>query len=454
MKKFLALGIACCLLFTGCGKEETVEEITARPIEVQTVKRSDIASEMVYSGKVKAVEEVSVFTTVGGKAEVVYAKVGETVHKGAILFQMETADINNNYNVANASLATAQANLNAANTSLQTVNGATMQSQIDNAQAGSANAKLAYDNAKTTYENNKVLFEMGALSQTDMDKIKMSYDSATVSYEQAKNSLDLLQNKMSAENQQKASDAVKIAEANRNVAAAQVKSVEKTLADASVKSPITGVVTANNVVAGSLVAQAQPAFVVMDMSKMELVVGVSEQMINIVKQGETAKVTMSALSKEPFIGTIKTVSPAANQKGTYEVTVSLDNQEGKIKSGMLGQVSFVREKQEDSIVIPRETVMTEGKSNYVFIEEDGIAKKVTVTLGIDKGEVVEIKKGMTVGMSLITKGQTYLSDGDAVRIAQPTKKTEETKKETKKETTTSNEKKTEKTGTTSAKKGE
>lgn len=418
MKKIrTALLLSLCLLLAGCsGKKQEKEEAPAHAVEITSVEKKEIGSKYVYSGKIKPVKEANVFSTIGGKAGAVYYDIGDTVKKGDVLFQMDTADILNNLNVLRASLATADANIASAKTAIDTVNGAAMQTQTENAKAGLANAELAYNNAKTTYDNNKVLYDAGIIAQGDMDKIKMAYDNARITYEQAKQTFDIVTNKMPAENMRKAKDAYQIAVSNRASVAAQIAGAEKTLRDASVKSPLSGVVTSCNVVAGTVLAQSQPAFTIMDISKVEMEASVSEQVINTLKAGEKVTVQLSALSNKPISGTISSVNPAANQKGTYDVKVEMDNTSGLLKVGMLGEIYFTKETAKDVIVVPRSCVLTKNEESYVYIENKGIAKKIVVQTGIDNGDEIEIVSGLKEGMHLISKGQTYLSDGNPVKI--------------------------------------
>ena len=61
--------------------------------------------------------------------------------------------------------------------------------------------------------------------------------------------------------------------------------------------------------------------------------------------------------------------------------------------------------------------MTSGNSQYVYIVENGdTAKYVEVTTGLTGTGVTEITSGLEVGQQLVVVGQTYLSDGDAVRV--------------------------------------
>lgn len=418
-KKYAILFVTLCSLLSGCGAKEAEqqEEVTARAVEVLTIEKGKISNTYVYAGKVKALEEAQVFTTVPGKADKVYCDVGDTVEKGQVLFDMDKTDLINNLNVLKASLATSEANVKSAKTALDTVNGAAMQSQIEAAKAGFKNAEVAYQNAKQNYENNKELYAAGIISKSQMDQFQMAYDTATVTYEQAKKNYDITVNKMPQENLRKAQDGYDIALASKASVEAQIASAEKNLQDASVKSPISGVVTSKNVVPGTVVSQAAPAFTVMDTSKVEITVEVSEQVINTLKSGQSVDVKLTVLSEAKQKGTITTVSPAASTAGTYEVKVQLENPKGIIKVGMLGEVYFEKETSENTIVVPRDCVITKNKETYVYIEQDGVAKKVNVKTGIDTGDDIEIIEGLTEGMHLISKGQTYLEDGTAVKIS-------------------------------------
>lgn len=432
MKKNYAAIFTALLLsisLAGCG-EKTQEmsaepEQTARAIEVMTLSKESISNQYTYSGKIAAKEEAQVFSTVAGKIAQANYDIGDSVHKGDVLFRMDTSDLNNQLNVLKASLTATEASIASAQTNLELANGASMQSQIESAKAALENAELNYNNAKTNYDNNKVLFDAGIVSQTEMNQIQLAYDSAEVTYNQAKESYDLVANKMPAENQRKAEDAYNAAVAQKASINAQMQSTQKTISDATVTAPISGVITAKNVVAGTVLSQSSPAYIITDMSKVKIDVAVTQEVINTLSVGQQVDVTLSAISKQPFKATITTINPVANSQGTYDVQVELDNADGVLKVGMLGEVSFTKESAENTIVLPRDCVIEKDGEVYVFVEEAGKAKKVPVTTGIDTGETIQIVTGLEEGMHVVTKGQTYLSDGEAVQISAPDDDTNE-----------------------------
>ncbi len=187
-----------------------------------------------------------------------------------------------------------------------------------------------------------------------------------------------------------------------------------------------------------MLSQAGPAYTITDMSKVKINVAVTQQVINTIAPGQQVNVILSAISEEPFPATITTVNPVANQQGTFDVQVELNNSNGILKVGMLGEVSFTKESANDTIVLPRSCIIEKDNEVYVYIEENGKAKKVLVTTGIDTGENIQITSGLEEGMNVVTKGQTYLTDGEDVQVITDTVLPEEQNQEQEEQTAEQN----------------
>ena len=424
----LIAALVAATMLTACGTSgdtqaaNSAENTAVTYVEVLNTSSDSIKNEYLYSGTVKPANELTVSGTIQGKVASVNFDVGDYVNAGDVLYTMDTSDILNSKRVAEASLATAEANIQSAQTSLDLVNGASMQSQIETSKAALNKAEVAYNTAKTNYENNKVLFENGIISQTEMDNINDAYSNAEIAYNQAKESYNLTI-QMPDENLRRAQDALDIAQASKESVVAQINSYNKSLSDAVVKSPISGYVTACNVDAGTVLASSEP-FKISDTSKVTMVVSVSEEIINSVSTGETVSVSIPSVSNIAKIGTIKTINPAANQGGTYDVEIEIDNADGKLKSGMFGEVRFVKDESNKTIVLPIDSVITKGGEKYVFVMKDNKAVKTSVQTGIENGNEIEITSGLTENMDVVVKGQTYLEDGDNIETAPDTNSTE------------------------------
>lgn len=149
-------------------------------------------------------------------------------------------------------------------------------------------------------------------------------------------------------------------------------------------------------------------------------VSVSEEIINSITEGQSVSVTIPAVSSVAKVGTVKTINPAANAGGTYDIEIEIDNADGKLKSGMFGEVNFVKDESDKTIVLPVDSVITKGGEKYVFVLKDNTAVKTPVQTGIENGNEIEITSGLTENMDVVIKGQTYLEDGDHIEVAPDT----------------------------------
>ena len=106
------------------------------------------------------------------------------------------------------------------------------------------------------------------------------------------------------------------------------------------------------------------------------------------------------------------------QTNLYDVSVSLPSGT-KPPIGAFATVTFYTDRRASTISVPTESILT-GNNNeqYVFtVNADGTAAtRVTVTTGLVTKDSTEIVSGLKAGDRVVTKGQSYLSDGAAVHV--------------------------------------
>ena len=68
------------------------------------------------------------------------------------------------------------------------------------------------------------------------------------------------------------------------------------------------------------------------------------------------------------------------------------------------------------MTIPSDAILTNGTEQYVFVVDGESAKQIAVQTGVTGDGVTEITAGLAGGETLVVKGQSYLSDGAAVRV--------------------------------------
>ena len=171
-----------------------------------------------------------------------------------------------------------------------------------------------------------------------------------------------------------------------------------------------------NAAEGSYVGPTAPVAVIDGVDRMEVAVSVSEALVPKLARGDKVDVSFSSLGVQ-VVGTIKSVDLAANmQTKLYSVTVSINEDVAGLLSGMFADVSFRTDTSANAIVIPTEAILTSNGVQYVFVVENNAARYVEITAGLTGSGVTEVTSGLNAGDVLVTVGQAYLSDGDAVRI--------------------------------------
>ena len=133
---------------------------------------------------------------------------------------------------------------------------------------------------------------------------------------------------------------------------------------------------------------------------------VDELDITQIHIGQTAVVTVDALSGEIFSGEVTSISDTGeseggNSKFTVDVTLK---KETNMLPGMNAAVSFTIETVQTSICIPVAALIEDGTQTYVYTgydEEAGeFVNPVAVTVGVSDGEYVQILSGITEGQTV------------------------------------------------------
>jgi HlyD family secretion protein len=194
------------------------------------------------------------------------------------------------------------------------------------------------------------------------------------------------------------------AEAQVNVAGAQVKQAEAALNAAEldlkytiIRSPVNGIVVVRNVEVGQTIAAsfATPNLflIALDLTKMQVDTNVSESDIGGIAEGKEATFTVDAYPGYPFAGTIRQVRLAPINilnVVTYNVVVSVDNQDLRLKPGMTANVSI--------IVAQRDAVLKVSNAALRFTPPTASqADRSSLGGKLNKGNGVEQSAGIARG---------------------------------------------------------
>ncbi len=449
LKTFVCLSL-CVSLLSACssGKNNKEAVTTATNVSVYETKKTDIASTVSYAGTLEAAESVSISAKVGANALSVPVAEGDYVNAGDVLLEMDKTDLQNAYRQAQASYNSALAGYNSVVNSstvqaASQVNQALLSAQTayDQAKANydrekslfdnASNIKLAtqgYDDAKSNYDRIKQLFDMGGASQVELDSAysalvnaeenlktvkttqSAALDAAAAALTNAENNLKTAkQNIGLTETSNKSS--VETASASLQSAKTALDIASNNLANATIRTPISGYVSKCNVSRGQLVSPGIEIFVITNSNLVDAEINVTESVIPYMEVGGEATVSIPSAKKEGIKGTVTAVNPVKDpMTGMYNIKISIDNTDGELKVGMLCDVDLVLSKLSDIIKVPSEALIVSGDEYFVYIAEGDKAKKVKVTIGIADEEYTEIISGVANGDSVIVAGKDYLSE--------------------------------------------
>lgn len=381
-----ALAGALVLSLTACQKEEAPGDSSGGApagvaVQVQEVAVDTISTENKVSGRVVTDGQESVFVMTNAQCLAVYVEVGDAVTAGQALCSLDLASTLSSYNAANISYTSA------------------VQGYRDQAAIFDRQIALAEKNVNDL----KALFEIGAASQLEIDQAELSLQSA-----QAQRTSTLAQ--LEAGMQSYKSNVEQLSSVLENVDSA-----------GNVIAPIDGTIVSMSAAEGGFISASAPVAVIDGVDRMEVAVSVSEALVPKLARGDEADVSISSLGAN-VVGTIKSIDLAANmQTKLYNVTVSINEDVPGLLSGMFADVSFRTDTSADTIVIPTEAILTSNGQQYVFVvdniaEGGGTARYVEIGTGLTGNGVTEVTSGLGAGDMLVTVGQAYLSEGDAVRV--------------------------------------
>ncbi|MBP3586499.1 MAG: efflux RND transporter periplasmic adaptor subunit [Paludibacteraceae bacterium] len=186
-----------------------------------------------------------------------------------------------------------------------------------------------------------------------------------------------------------------------------------------VKAPFDGVISAKTYEDGELYG-GQPIVVLTQVKKLKALIAVPETYYPMIKEGMKLTVKSEVYPNETFPATIEVVYPTIDAAShTFQCKVVIPNASEKLRGGMYVTTTLGLGK-ENTIVVPYQSVekLIGSNERYVFINENGYAKRVSVKLGQRFDENIEIiAPEIKAGVEYISVGQHKLVDGVKIRIA-------------------------------------
>ena len=282
------------------------------------VDRNNITSQITSSGTINPLKTIEVGSQVSGYAKTVFVDYNSKVQKGDPLLEIDPYKI---------------------------------ETELKRAQADKKKAQSDYNLTSSVYNTNKDLYKKRLISKEELDDSKSKYLSALAVLEQSNATIEI---------------------------------TESNLNNTTIRSPIDGIVLSRNINTGENVTpNGKPLFLIsQELSNMKIDTNVSEADIGKIQKDQKAFFTVDAFPNQTFEGTVYQIrnEPITNNNVvTYNVVVSIQNDDGSLKPGMTADVKVIVAEKKDTMRVPTSALRFIPPSTAI-IETNDVDTNITCLL--------------------------------------------------------------------------
>jgi RND family efflux transporter MFP subunit len=357
----ILIGTLISLLFlSACVDNSTDTEENGRisesiPVFQTQAEEVDLLVPIVATGTIAADKTTNITPTISGLVESIHVAVGSHVRQGQLLFKLRQTDI---------------------------------KLRIKQLEHALILSKAEEQDAKRDLQTNIDLARRGAVSQEVLDNIRTRGE---------------------------------IKSAQLGIAEAQLAQARQNLTDTEVMAPYDGVITEKNIDEGAYLQTmrggSQPALQIQKIDQVDVIVLIPEIHLKQIKVGSAAKIYIDGLDKE-FDSQIDIINDRVDHLSrSIEVRLTIPNEDYQIKPGLFARAEIYPQER-SAIVIDRQ-VIRGSTSPYVFISEQGFAKRRTVRYRDLDTQRVEILEGLVAGDKVLSGANiARLTPGAPIRIVE------------------------------------
>ena len=261
------------------------------------------------------------------------------------------------------------------------------------------------------------------LAQLNMAEIEAQVLQAQSGFDKAQRDLDRVQSLLAdsvatREQGQDAETALKIAEANLEIAAFN-------RAHAEIIAPSNGRILKRLAEENELVQAGMPLFLfASDQGGWVVRVGLSDRDIVQVSLGDSTHLQFDAYPGVLFRGLVSEIADAADPlSGTFEVEVQVEDPGQLLKSGFIARVDIYPNRENAFYFLPVEALVEgDGKEGTIYIlsDTDSLAQRRQITIEHMFDDRLAILAGDLENATVVTRGASFLKEGDRVRVVPDT----------------------------------
>jgi membrane fusion protein (multidrug efflux system) len=252
--------------------------------------------------------------------------------------------------------------------------------RLESMTTSAASAEAQLKSASADYERQKNLLAEGAVSQRDLEA----------------------------------------SEARWRAAQAEQAAAAKHLADATVRAPEAGSVTARSVQSGTRVKMGDPMFVVANTHELEFEASIPSEFVRLVRPGAEVKLDVTGYEAGTIRGRVARINAQADAATRQvKVYVNVPNHDGRMVGGLFASGNVVTREARKVLAVPTAAIRREGDATFAWVLAQGRLQKKPVKPGLrdESRDLVEVVEGLTEGDQVVTGPVDGFVPGRAARVS-------------------------------------
>jgi RND family efflux transporter MFP subunit len=378
-------------LSTGCHRSQSSAQVTLPAAPVVRVGRTPLSNRLEVAGEFLPFQEVEIHAKVAGYIRKIYVDIGDRVHAGQLLAELEIPEMT-------AQVEGAQAVVQRSQQDILSARSAVVRAEADYAALHAAFGRLKQASAARP----------GLIAQQELDDAEAKDLSAKAQVEAARSEL---------------------ASREQGLGAAQADHRHyASLADYShITAPFDGIVTWRYADTGTLLqagtsnSGSMPAIKLAQVNILRLRLPVPESLAGYVHIGDTARIHVQATGEQLTGKVVRTTGELDLATRSLQVEIDLDNKDGKLTPGMYADVTLDIQRSGNGLTIPVEAVDRSQSAPFAFVvNQQGHIEKRTLHLGMETPHSIEVIDGLREGERVVVANLSSFQPGEAVEAREVT----------------------------------
>ncbi len=328
------------------------------------VARGELRAEVMGTGTLEARVKASISPKISGRVRTIAVDQGDTVSSGKVLVTLDDEDLQQQVEIAEANLETAQA-------------------AIDRLKSDEARSDATLTQAKSEHQRTEQLVAKNVSTQSDSDKSVEALAIAEVGVARAK---------------------FAVIEGRKQLIAAEktLRYQQARLADTQITAPFDGLIVQRQRDAGDVAVPGSPILTLISTAELWISAWVDETEMTRLKVDQSARVLFRSEPDRAFSGKVARLGRETDRETReFVVDVRVLELPSNWAAGQRADVFIETERKPDVTFLPPAFVVWRDNEPGVFVNTNGSAEWRPLVLGLRRHDMVEVVRGVELGESVV-----------------------------------------------------